>query len=338
MTSSDSSVSSVNKNLPLFFFSFFFCASCGLFSTGPDEGTLPMIPVNLEDFNTEYDDYNSTAPTLGDLIPFCFSTNRISLGNHFDIIFLPMNVNFVKDTEELTVTSNYANWSTRIDDYDIINRGVGKIRTTGNEYGPNLIVENGLRDLTLMYSSDISGDAQIYFISNITDSLFSEPLEVSYLNSDFDDMYPSFNADRSRIYFCSNREEDRFDFYYTEVDSNIDTESILLDTSTHEILKDETLSSSADDKCPLIFGDKMVFASNRAGGFGGYDLYSSTFVNGSWTPAVNLGPVINSEADEFRPILIEEGVSSSQDMLVFSSNRVGGKGGFDLYFVGLESN
>lgn len=57
-----------------------------------EEGSLPESPVNLTEFNTEHDDYNSTAPTLGELIPFCFSTNRNKNGVEFDIIYEPMNV------------------------------------------------------------------------------------------------------------------------------------------------------------------------------------------------------------------------------------------------------
>ena len=44
------------------------------------EGELPAYPVNMESFNTEYDDYNSTMATRGRFLPFCFSTNRLSQG------------------------------------------------------------------------------------------------------------------------------------------------------------------------------------------------------------------------------------------------------------------
>jgi len=37
-----------------------------------------------------------------------------------------------------------------------------------------------------------------------------------------------------------------------------------------------------------------------------------------------------------KPIQFEEDVDYYKDMMVFSSNRTGGKGGFDLYFVGVE--
>jgi hypothetical protein len=80
----------------------------------------------------------------------------------------------------------------------------------------------------------------------------------------------------------------------------------------------------------------MVFTSDRPGGFGGFDLYYARFENNSWSSPVNLGSTINSEFDEYRPILMEEGVSATETMMVFSSNRTGGKGGFDLYFVGVK--
>ena len=50
---------------------------------------------------------------------------------------------------------------------------------------------------------------------------------------------------------------------------------------------------------------------------------------------INLGPRINSSSDEYRPVI---GFSESYTnyYLIFSSNRSGGKGGFDLYFTGIK--
>ncbi|MEM9672462.1 MAG: hypothetical protein AAF992_07700 [Bacteroidota bacterium] len=302
-----------------------------------ERGSLPEQPVNLTEFNTEYDDYNSTAPTLGELIPFCFSTNRQSRGNAFNIIYEPMNVNFDKTTGELKITNEYANWMVFSEDYEIINQGLQKIRTTANEFGPNLVVDNtpdGF-NFTLLYSTDVTGNAQINFISNQTEPRFTEPKEVIFLNSEYEDMYPTFNADRSRIYFCSDREDNNFDFYYVNTDPTQDIEVMLADNADYQIVKDTNLSSSQDDKCPFIYENRIVFASNREGGFGGYDLYYSLLENGEWSEPINFGETINTASDEFRPILLEEGVTWTQTMMVFSSNRDGGLGGFDLYFVGI---
>ncbi len=303
-----------------------------------DQGSLPTNPVNLTDFNTKYDDYNSTAPSLGFLIPFCFSTNRNSIGDNFDIIYKPMNVNFDKSTGELKVTDEYDNWSVYSDDYQIIETGLNKIATDGNEYGPNLIVEQDLNryNFTLMYSTDLTGNSQVRYTSNHTDIYFSEPVEVKFLNTDFDDMYPTFNNDRSRIYFCSNRDSSDFDIYYAIVNPELELEILLADEKEYEIIMDTILSGSSDDKCPFIFDDILVFTSDRSGGYGGFDLYYSILESGDWSEPINFGYKINTEYDEYRPVLINEGVSQSQLMMVFSSNRPGGAGGFDLYFVGID--
>ncbi len=93
------------------------------------------------DFNTPSTmTANSTAPSLGRLIPFCFSTRTgIAKGNDFDVIFEPMNINFDKTTGILKVTNEYANWGVYMDDYNIIRTGLNKIKTSGNEFGPNLL-------------------------------------------------------------------------------------------------------------------------------------------------------------------------------------------------------
>ena len=95
-----------------------------------EHGELPEIPVNLQDFNTEYDDFNSTAPSLGYLIPFCFSTNRKSNGGDFD-----------KSTGVLKVTNAYDNWSIFAEDYGLLLRAVKKINSQENEYGPYLLYD-----------------------------------------------------------------------------------------------------------------------------------------------------------------------------------------------------
>jgi hypothetical protein len=302
-------------------------------------GSLPTSPVPLSDFNTEYDDYNSTAPTLGNLIPFCFSTNRKSLGNDFDIIYMPMNVNFDKSTGILDVLNEYGNWHSLSSDYYVIDDGLSKIKSSGNEFGPNLLADYGTDRywFTLLYSSDVTGNSQIKYISNKTEQYFTDPKDVEFLNSEFDDMYPSFNIDRSKIYFCSNRSGSWFNIYNVDVDPYRDIEELLSDTVSYQINNDAFLSSDSDDKCPFIYENTLVFTSNRDGGYGGFDLYYSRFENGNWSVPVNFGPEINTEYDEYRPILINEGVSYEQTMMVFSSDRPGGKGGFDLYFVGVSN-
>lgn len=309
------------------------------------EGTLPAAPVNLAEINSEYDDYNSTPATVGAAFPLCFSSNRNSEGADFDIVYMLVEIWF----NLIEVSIRFGEFSMKNWFYEenlTITNGLKKINTLGNEFGPYLVdigtiegrstttSSGNYQGYILMYSSNITGNQNINYLHNLDSEEFSQPQPVSFLNSAYDDAYPSFNRDNSALYFCSNR-EGGFDIFKTETDKTFEIIDILGDTSPKIILKDSILSSDFDDKCPFISRNMLVFTSNRPGGFGGYDLYYSYFEDGTWTEPVNFGSAINSRFDEYRPIL-KPMFDFTNDLMIFSSNRPGGKGGFDLYYVGVN--
>jgi hypothetical protein len=305
------------------------------------EGSLPEIAVNLEEFNSEYDDYNSTAVPQGAFIPFCFSTNRNSEGDNFDIVYEPMSIGLDEITEEITVLNNDDNWESYNEEFMVVQNALDQINSDGDELGPYFLLNQNsfFTDyyFLFMYASDEGGDFQISFTYNtISDEDFVESHEIEFLNSPYDDLYPIFNMYYTKMFFCSNRDDDIFNIYSADIIRDIEqllTE--LTDPEEREITLNETLSSDYNDKCPYIYGRLMVFASDRPGGEGGYDLYYSINSNEQWSEPVNFGPDINSPYDEYRPILINDAIDYYKDMMVFSSNRPGGKGGFDLYYVGI---
>jgi hypothetical protein len=71
------------------------------------------------------------------------------------------------------------------------------------------------------------------------------------------------------------------------------------------------LNTAAHDFMPNIRKDglEMVFNSNRAGGFGGQDVYVSTRASTSqpWSTPVNLGPNVNTAGNETRSSLSWDG-------------------------------
>ena len=61
---------------------------------------------------------------------------------------------------------------------------------------------------------------------------------------------------------------------------------------------------------PFIAPDEsyLLFSSDRPDGYGGTDLYISLRRNdGEWGPAINLGPIINSDLDEGSPYISPDG-------------------------------
>lgn len=322
-----------------------FFLSLFLFSCEPhykyDSWDLPSTPQNLSDFNSSADDYNSTAPTLGRFIPLCFSSNRYSNGGQFDVVYEPMVVSFGRSTGEFRILNAYAEWGIYQHYGEIFHNALKKINTSANELGPFFMVNNSVTnqgyEYLLMFATDEDGDFDIGFtFKRQQDSLFMKSIPIEFINTEFDELYPYVDFNLEKFFFCSNRDNEKFDIYTIDLnDPNNGLLDEFLYPTQNVIVKNTILSSDADDKCPYIYNNTLVFTSNRPGGYGGFDLYKSTFKNGEWKSPVNLGPNINSEADEYRPILINEGVDPNKNMMIFSSNREGGKGGFDLYYVGI---
>lgn len=92
----------------------------------------------------------------------------------------------------------------------------------------------------------------------------------------------------------------------------------------------QVVNSDAWDSHPTLSTDGrlLFFASDREGGYGGTDLYVSRLGESGWSAPVNLGPSINTPADELAPSIAPDGRS-----LFFASNGYGGVGGFDLFIA-----
>ena len=89
-------------------------------------------------------------------------------------------------------------------------------------------------------------------------------------------------------------------------------------------------NNDEDSHChPTLSADGryMYLSSDRAGGYGGHDLYVSTFQNGEWSTPVNLGAGINTPGNELFPFMHEDGT------LYFASNGHAGLGGLDVFMA-----
>lgn len=78
-------------------------------------------------------------------------------------------------------------------------------------------------------------------------------------------------------------------------------------------------------------GKTIYFASDKTGGLGGLDIYRITLqLNGTWSPAVNLGPPVNSKANEDAPF-----IHPDQKTLFFTSDGHSTMGGRDIFVTKL---
>lgn len=294
------------------------------------EGTFPDTLINLAGLNSEYDDYNMSLNELNGGVQLVFSSNRGSSGGQFD---------FVQGL--LTYTFNQTNGDFSMDDEitddPFLKKLLSATNTGGNDFGPYRFFSTADGYDYMVYASENNGNLDLFYTKNqpYTSTIpdIKGPYPVTLLNSDANEAYFCLDANQDTAYFTSDKGGD-FDIYFHSKPAAADMDTWLTqayETST----KADDLNSTSDDKCPFVYKKIMVFASNRPGGFGGYDLYYSLFNNGRWNAPVNFGESVNTASDEYRPVIGGD-ENFTNLFLIFSSNRPGGKGGFDLYFKGID--
>jgi hypothetical protein len=297
-------------------------------------GHFPDEVTNFTAVNSEYDDYNSDIEEIYGEFFLNFSTNRNSNGDNFDIISYLVNIRWYQNTGKLDINAQ----QTQLLPTLVIN-------TPNNELGPYSMFVPYSR--LFLYANDDNGNYDIKYLWNDTVS------DVQFLKTEANELYPSFygedvyfasqNYDLEKQYankiekiiYCSDK-DGKFDIYEVNLPKNSNILDVLQSSEPYQSIK-LPINSDYDDKCPFVNGNLLVFSSNRPGGFGGFDLYYSIYQNGKWSEPVNFGADINSEYDEYRPIThYQHGFDNN--LMIFSSNRPGGLGGFDLYYIGISKD
>jgi hypothetical protein len=140
------------------------------------------------------------------------------------------------------------------------------------------------------------------------------------VNSPANEASPSLLG--TELYFSSTRTGGLGDIYVSPFDGISFGASVLA----------PGLNTAQDDFRPNLRRDglEIFFDSNRPGGIGGLDLWTSTRASASdpWSTPTNLGAAVNSTANDLRASLSWDGTS-----LYFGSLRAGGEGSQDLYVI-----
>jgi outer membrane protein OmpA-like peptidoglycan-associated protein len=142
----------------------------------------------------------------------------------------------------------------------------------------------------------------------------------------------SLSADNRYMFFtiCKNDGGDQLncDLFYTVFQNGVWSE---IKNAGPNINGKDTWESQ-----PSLSSDgrTLYFASNRAGGLGGIDIWKSTKdAKGNWGAPENLGPRINTDGNEKSPFFHSDGQT-----LYFSSTGHLGYGGYDIYLSKLSKD
>jgi hypothetical protein len=163
-------------------------------------------------------------------------------------------------------------------------------------------------------------------------SEWSAPVNLGpVINSASNDQQPAISKDGLSLYFTSNRPGGigGFDMYVSQRPS-VD------DPWGSPVNLGPIVNTTSDEGNPAFSrdGHLLFFQSKRPGGFGGIDIWVSqrehTHDDFDWQPAVNLGPGVNSAADDSGPSYFEN-EEDGAPQLYFGSSRLGGPSGANIY-------
>jgi len=148
--------------------------------------------------------------------------------------------------------------------------------------------------------------------------------EVAPFSGQYSDADPFITPDGSRFYFISNRPvpekaKPDLDIWVMENTANgwSDPKNV-----------GAPINSSGSEWFPTVAANGTIyFGSDREGGKGRTDIYRSRFVGGKYSPPENLGDAINTQFNEFEPLIARD-----ESFLIFmGGGRANGHGGFELY-------
>ena len=159
----------------------------------------------------------------------------------------------------------------------------------------------------------------IYF-TQLKNDKWSKPRKIgSKINSVENDVLNCISADGNELYF-SRQGDGNSDIYVSKASKK--------GKWSPPTKLDKIINTKYNETCAFISSDGslLLFASNRPGGYGGYDLYiSEKLENGNWGKPKNMGPQINTAYDEQWPVLMPDGT------LYFSSKGHETMGGYDIF-------
>lgn len=149
------------------------------------------------------------------------------------------------------------------------------------------------------------------------------------INSEISEYWPCITADGSILVFTRSdrKRHTPEDLFFSKKSNGKWQVAKNIGTPVNTSQSEGAQSISAD-------GRTMVFtACLRSDGLGSCDIYISHKVGNNWTMPLNMGKPVNTKYKETQPALTANGRG-----IYFVSNRLGGKGAFDIWYSFLQEN
>lgn len=248
----------------------------------------------------------------------------------------PVDEQYIDEANQYKTNSLFGiNLTKTMVEADIKNLGP-PLNTNDNEYVPVISADESMIIYTYKGSKSIGGlqnekfkkdehgvyYEDIYISRKNNDSAWSEPESIGEnINTNHNDASIALSPDGQELYTFYSDEKNGGDIYVCVLEGDSWSKPVALNSNINTPYWEGSCSITAD-------GKQLFFASERPGGYGKKDLYVSTKKgDGTWGPAENLGPIINTKNNDDDPFIHPDGIT-----LFFSSQGHKSIGGFDIMY------
>lgn len=206
------------------------------------------------------------------------------------------------------------------------------INTEYTEYNPVVSADETVMAFTALRPNTgktRSGDKFIeeIYISYNTSGTWSEP-KVVPVASDYNVGTAGISPDGQKMLIFMGSTTDPGSLFMINKTGDTWSKPTVIASSINTPTHLETTASITPD------GKTIYFASDRPRGYGGLDIYKITLQpNGTWSAPVNLGPEVNTAANEDAPF-----IHPDQKTLFFTSDGHNSMGGRDIFVTKLQPN
>lgn len=258
--------------------------------------------------NTKYTEYNPVVSADGSVMAYTAlrpNTGKTRTSDKFiEEIFISYNDNGTW-TEPQSVTIAH--------DYNVGTAGI-------SPDGQKMIIFMG-------GATDPGG---LYQITKSEDSWSKPSLLTPTINTPkYLESTASITPDGKTIYFASDRlgGQGGLDIYKTTLQAN--------GSWSNPVNVGAPVNTKADEDAPFIHPDQktLFFTSNGHNSMGGRDIFVSKLVHDKWSSPENMGYPVNTTANDNYFTLMADGKRA-----YFSSDRKGGQGGQDIYYMDLPAD
>lgn len=261
--------------------------SCELIKEQLAEGRSNQRKALSQEINTDFSEYAPILLADGKTLYFTSRRENTTGGRHN-----PDDSQFFEDNYRVV-------WNDKSKKWDSLTNQMDRINSTGFDCISYLSAD-GLEGLmtvntTATQEKDITNGSDIYEISFSSKGKWQTPKSIKNksINTSFFDGSATMTADKSRMYFVSDRKGNKSmtDIYMVERSGNKWGTAVPVSDSINTPYNETTPYITPD-------GRFLFFSSNGHQGLGGYDIFVSENLGNTWSKPINLGIEINSVNDD----------------------------------------